>query len=102
MRFNGESWEVFGPIMTGDVRGWIAAACNVRGTIAARFRGLHINAKGASPFHSRPAEVALDIRPITPAIGAEIHGVQLSGDSPAETMTERCRRVVKPPPILST
>jgi alpha-ketoglutarate-dependent sulfate ester dioxygenase len=28
----------------------------------------------------------LDVRPITPAIGAEIHGVRLSGDLPAETV----------------
>jgi alpha-ketoglutarate-dependent taurine dioxygenase len=36
---------------------------------------------------SRPGDAALDIRPITPAIGAEIHGVRLSGDMPAKTMT---------------
>jgi alpha-ketoglutarate-dependent sulfate ester dioxygenase len=35
----------------------------------------------------RPADAALDIRPITPAVGAEIHGVRLSGDLPAETVT---------------
>jgi len=29
----------------------------------------------------------LDVRPITPAIGAEIHGVRLSGDLPSETVT---------------
>src|SRR5215468_7757043 len=39
------------------------------------------------PIYSRPADVALDVRPITPAIGAEIHGVRLSGDLPAETVT---------------
>jgi alpha-ketoglutarate-dependent sulfate ester dioxygenase len=39
------------------------------------------------PIHSRPADATLDIRPVTPAIGAEINGVQLSGDLPAETMT---------------
>jgi alpha-ketoglutarate-dependent sulfate ester dioxygenase len=33
------------------------------------------------------ADAALDVRPITPAIGAEIHGVRLSGDLPAETVT---------------
>src|SRR5258706_6387695 len=33
------------------------------------------------------ADAALDVHPITPAIGAEIHGVRLSGDLPAETMT---------------
>jgi taurine dioxygenase len=39
------------------------------------------------PNYSRPANAALDIRPITPAIGAEIHGVRLSGDLPAATVT---------------
>jgi alpha-ketoglutarate-dependent sulfate ester dioxygenase len=39
------------------------------------------------PNSSRPADAALDIRPITPAIGAEIHGVRLSGDLPAEAVT---------------
>jgi alpha-ketoglutarate-dependent sulfate ester dioxygenase len=38
------------------------------------------------PIHSHPADEALDIRPITPAIGAEIHGVRLSGDLTAATM----------------
>jgi alpha-ketoglutarate-dependent taurine dioxygenase len=37
--------------------------------------------------YSRPGDAALDIRPITPAIGAEIHDVRLSGDVPAKTMT---------------
>jgi alpha-ketoglutarate-dependent sulfate ester dioxygenase len=32
-------------------------------------------------------EAPLDIRPITPAIGAEIHGARLSGDLPAEIVT---------------
>ena len=36
---------------------------------------------------SRLADAALDIRPITPAIGAEIHGVRLSGGLLAETVT---------------
>ena len=40
-----------------------------------------------SPFAARTADAALDIRPITPAIGAEIHGVRLSGDLPAATVT---------------
>ena len=35
----------------------------------------------------RPGDAALDMRSITPAIGAEIHGVKLSGDLPAKTMT---------------
>src|SRR2546425_5298870 len=36
---------------------------------------------------SRATDAALDVRPITPAIGAEIHGVRLSGDLPAATVT---------------
>jgi alpha-ketoglutarate-dependent taurine dioxygenase len=39
------------------------------------------------PKYSHAADAALDVRPITPAIGAEIHGVRLSGDLPAETVT---------------
>jgi alpha-ketoglutarate-dependent sulfate ester dioxygenase len=35
----------------------------------------------------RTSEATLDVRPITPAIGAEIHGVRLSGDLPGETVT---------------
>src|SRR5215467_2622508 len=41
----------------------------------------------SAPDYSHAADVALDIRPTTPAIGAEIHGVRLSGDLPAETVT---------------
>jgi alpha-ketoglutarate-dependent sulfate ester dioxygenase len=37
--------------------------------------------------YSRAAGAALDIHPITPAIGAEILGVRLSGDLPATTVT---------------
>src|SRR5258708_33380618 len=36
---------------------------------------------------SRAADAALHVRPITPAIGAEIHDLRLSGDLPAETAT---------------
>jgi alpha-ketoglutarate-dependent taurine dioxygenase len=51
------------------------------------------------PNSSRSADAALDIRAITPAIGAEIHGVRLSGDLPAETVIAirhalLCHRVV--------
>src|SRR5215471_7830966 len=35
----------------------------------------------------RVADAAIDVRSITPAIGAEIHGVRLSGDLPAATVT---------------
>src|SRR5260370_27591138 len=37
--------------------------------------------------YSRATDAVLDVRPITPAIGAEIHGVRLSGDLPAATVT---------------
>jgi taurine dioxygenase len=51
------------------------------------------------PNSSRPTDAALDIRSITPAIGAEIQGVRLSGDLPAEMVTAirhavLCHRVV--------
>ena len=36
---------------------------------------------------SSASDSALDARSITPAIGAEIHDVRLSGDLPAETVT---------------
>src|SRR5262249_9866854 len=36
---------------------------------------------------SRAAGAALDVRPIPPSIGAEIQGVRLSSDLPAETVT---------------
>ena len=31
----------------------------------------------SAPDYSHPSDAALDVRPITPAIGAEIHGVRL-------------------------
>jgi len=37
----------------------------------------------SAPSYSHAADAALDVCPITPAIGAEIHGVRLSGDLPA-------------------
>jgi taurine dioxygenase len=43
--------------------------------------------KPSSASDSRAADAALDVRPITPAIGAEIHGVRLSGDLPAAAVT---------------
>src|SRR6266568_6196945 len=39
------------------------------------------------PNSSRATDAALDVRPITPAIGAEFQGVRLSGDLPAATVT---------------
>src|SRR5712671_4595814 len=47
----------------------------------------------------RTSEDALDVRPITPAIGAEIHDVRLSGELPAKTVAAirdalLCHRVV--------
>src|SRR5260370_32988481 len=41
----------------------------------------------SAPDSSRAIDAVLDVRPITPAIGAEIHGVRLSGDLPGETVT---------------
>jgi len=41
----------------------------------------------SAPNYSRADDAVLDLRPITPAIGAEIYGVRLSGDLPAETVT---------------
>src|SRR5215813_13393544 len=46
-----------------------------------------MNKPSAATSSYRTSDVALDVRPITPAIGAEIHGVRLSGDLPAETVT---------------
>src|SRR5262245_51779041 len=40
----------------------------------------------SAPNDAHPA-AALDVRLITPAIGAEIHGARLSGDLPAKTVT---------------
>ena len=41
----------------------------------------------STPNYAGAADAALDVCPITPAIGAEIHGVRLSGDLSAETVT---------------
>jgi alpha-ketoglutarate-dependent taurine dioxygenase len=41
----------------------------------------------SAPIYSHAIDTALDVRLITPAIGAEIHGVRLSGDLLAETAT---------------
>jgi len=38
------------------------------------------------PNYSHPADAALDVHPITPAIGAVIHGVRLCGDLPEATV----------------
>src|SRR5215813_402435 len=46
-----------------------------------------MNKPSAATSSYRTSDVALDVRPITPAIGAEIDGVRLSGDLPAETVT---------------
>src|SRR5262245_56198868 len=40
-----------------------------------------------APHYSHTAGAAIDVRPITPAIGAEIYDVRLSVDLPAETVT---------------
>jgi alpha-ketoglutarate-dependent sulfate ester dioxygenase len=41
----------------------------------------------SAPDYSHPADAVLDVRPITPAIGAEIHDVRLSGDLLAPRVT---------------
>src|SRR5215470_7849851 len=46
-----------------------------------------MNKPFAATSSYRTSDAALDVRPITPAIGAEIHGVRLSGDLPAEAVT---------------
>jgi alpha-ketoglutarate-dependent taurine dioxygenase len=46
--------------------------------------------------YSRSAVATLDVRPVTPAIGAEIHGVRLSGDLPAATVTAIRDAVLRP------
>ena len=46
----------------------------------------NMSSSPSMPNSSRPADAALDIHPITPAIGAEIHGVRLSGELPAQTV----------------
>src|ERR1700745_3336850 len=46
-----------------------------------------MNRSSAATSAHDTTDAALDVRPITPAIGAEIHGLRLSGDLPAETVT---------------
>jgi protein phosphatase len=41
----------------------------------------------SAPNYSRADDAALDVRPITPAIGAEIHGVRLTGDLPGRAVS---------------
>src|SRR5215470_4825993 len=46
-----------------------------------------MNRSSAATSSNHTTDAAHDVRPITPAIGAEIHGVRLSGALPAETVT---------------
>jgi alpha-ketoglutarate-dependent sulfate ester dioxygenase len=46
-----------------------------------------MNRSSAATSSHDTTDAALDVRPITPAIGAEIHGVRLSGDSSTATVT---------------
>src|SRR5215831_14654108 len=46
-----------------------------------------MNKPSAATSSYRTSDVALDVRPITPAIGAEIRGVRASGELPARTVT---------------
>src|SRR6266702_1254561 len=47
----------------------------------------HMNKSSSATSAYRTGDASLDVRPITPAIGAEIQGVRLSGDLPAATVT---------------
>jgi alpha-ketoglutarate-dependent taurine dioxygenase len=64
----------------GVLKNTVAATSNQKGKQA-------MSNSRSAPNYSPAADTALDVRPITPAIGAEIHGVRLSGDLPAETVT---------------
>jgi alpha-ketoglutarate-dependent sulfate ester dioxygenase len=46
-----------------------------------------MNKSSTATIGSRTSEATLDVQPITPAIGAEIHGLRLSGELPAKTVT---------------
>jgi alpha-ketoglutarate-dependent taurine dioxygenase len=46
-----------------------------------------VSKSSSATSYSRAPGASLDVCPITPAIGAEIHGVRLSGDLAAETVT---------------
>ena len=57
-------------------------------SVTSNQKGKQVMSKSSSAIdYTRAADAALDICPITPAIGAEIRGVRLSGDLPAETVT---------------
>src|SRR5215813_4985276 len=45
-----------------------------------------MNKSSSATSSYRTSDATLDVRQITPAIGAEIHGVRLSSDLPAATM----------------
>jgi alpha-ketoglutarate-dependent sulfate ester dioxygenase len=58
-----------------------------------------MNESGTATSAYGGSAASLDVRPITPAIGAEIHGLRLSGDLPAATVAAirdalLCHRVV--------
>jgi taurine dioxygenase len=44
-----------------------------------------MNKTSTAAYHT--GDAFLDVRPITPAIGAEIHGIRLSGEMPGKTVT---------------
>jgi len=46
-----------------------------------------MNKSSVATSSYRTSDLALDARPITPAIGAQVHGVRLFGDVPAATVT---------------
>ncbi len=59
------------------------------GSITSNQKGKQVMASKSSSAidSSHSADAALDVRPITPVIGAEIHDMRLSGDLPAATVT---------------
>src|SRR5258707_15032101 len=57
-------------------------------SVTSNRKGKQVMSKSSSATdYSLGADAALDVRPITPAIGAEIHGVRLSGGLPAAPVT---------------
>ena len=59
-----------------------------------------MNTSSAATSARRTNDGSLDVRPITPTIGAEIQGVRLSGDLPAATVTAVRDALLRPRPLL--
>jgi alpha-ketoglutarate-dependent sulfate ester dioxygenase len=74
--------------MTSDDVSQTRSNTSMQTTIGSSNQEVYHMSKFPSAIDSSQATgAALDIRPVTPAIGAAIHGIQLSGDLPADTMT---------------